>query len=364
MVFNLRTFSFTESDEDGPTPPKSFSPKELRVATQDFSRRNIVGEGDFGRVYWGCLADGSQVVVKRAIFINQETEEIFEREMQVASSVSTHPNVLSLRGFCRTKRELLLVYPLMIHNSLASNLGERSELLTSPLDWTTRMRIALGAARGLAHLHDQGSVRIMHRHICPYSILLNAQFEAVIAGFCSSVIMHERNVQEGTIKSQVEDSIVSGSSSKIYHCYDVVYVDNLVHGVNGFIAPEYWNTGKCTLKNDVFAYGRTLLELVSGQATVPPLVFGKHIIKNELKTLIDPELQGNYAEEEAEGLVRLALLCAHKDPSVRPEMSEVVRMLESRFFQREPSSRSSWSQSECDSTPYYSFPPSPLGIAS
>ncbi|KAI3421552.1 Protein kinase domain-containing protein [Psidium guajava] len=344
MVFNLRTFSFTESDEDGPTPPKRFSLKELRVATENFSGGNIVGGGDFGKVYRGRLADGSQVVVKRALVIDQRREEIFEREMQVASFVSIHRNVLSLRGFCRTERELLLVYPLMIHNSLASNLGELSERSTRPLDWTTRMRIALGAARGLAHLHDQG--------------------------FCSSVVMHERNVQEGTIKSPVEDSVVSGSGSQTYHCYDDVYVDKLIHGVNGFIAPEYRNTGKCTLKNDIFAYGRTLLVLVSGQApaNLPPLVFGKHIIKNELKTLIDPELQGNYAEEEAEGLVRLALLCAHRDPSVRPEMSEVVRRLKSRFSQRGPSSRSSWSQSEWDSTPYYPFPPSPspspLGIAS
>ncbi|XP_048138550.1 LRR receptor kinase BAK1-like [Rhodamnia argentea] len=349
MVFNLRTFSFTESDEDDPTPPKSFSLKELRVATHDFSHRNVVGGGDFGMVYRGHLADGSQVVVKRAFIIDQEREENFGREMQVARSVSTHPNVVSLRGFCRTKRELLLVYPLMIHNSLASNLGAQSERPTGPLDWTTRTRIALGAATGLAHLHDQGNFRIMHRHICPHSILLNSQFEAVITGFCSSVIMHKRNVQGRTIKSQVEDSVVSGSSSQTYHCYDDVYVDNHIHGVNGFIAPEYRNTGKCTLKNDVSPTGERFL----GSS-----------LDRRLGTFFR-RCSGNYVEKEAEGLVRLALLCAHENPSVRPEMSEVVRMLESQFLQRDTSSRSSWSQSECDSTPYYSFPPSPspMGIA-
>ncbi|KAI6673750.1 hypothetical protein NL676_001656 [Syzygium grande] len=394
MVFNLRTFSFSSSDEEDPTPPKSFSLKELRDATNHFSHGNfsleelrdatnhfshgnIVGEGDFGTVYRGRLADGSLVVVKRAITIDRQREEIFEREMQVASSVATHPNVLSLRGFCRTKGELLLVYPLMIHNSLASNLGKQPERSTGPLNWTTRKRIALGAARGLAHLHNQGDVRIMHRHICPHSILLNAQLEAVIAGFCSAVIMHERNVQEGTITSQVEDSVASSSGSQTYHCYNDVLVDDHIYGVIGFIAPEYWSTGMCTLKNDIFAFGTTLLMLVSGQATgnLFPLAFGEHIvpeermdrciIKNKLKMLIDPELRGNYVEEEAVGLVQLAWLCTHINPSVRPEMSQVVRMLESQLLGQDPSasSRSSWSPSEHDSTPYYSFPPSPSSEA-
>ncbi|KAK3405445.1 hypothetical protein EUGRSUZ_K01588 [Eucalyptus grandis] len=263
----------------------------------------------------------------------------------------------------------------MIHNSLASNLGEGRDQSTGPLDWTTRKRIALGAARGLAHLHNQGKIRIMHRHICPYSILLNAQFEAVIAGFSAAVIMHERYVQEGTIKNRVEDSVAYDSGSQAYNCYDYVYDDNFIHGVRGFIAPEYRYTGKCTLKNDVFAFGRTLLELVSGQGTwdLFLLRFGKHIIleertdggiiKNELKTLIDPELQGKYPEEEAEGLVQLALLCTHDDPSVRPEMSQVIRMLETQLLGQDPSSRSSRSLSEHDSTPFYSFPPSPSSEA-
>ncbi|XP_018720260.2 BRASSINOSTEROID INSENSITIVE 1-associated receptor kinase 1 [Eucalyptus grandis] len=349
MVFNLRTFSFSSADEDDPTPPRNFSLKELRDATNRFSHGNIVGGGEFGVVYRGRLADGSLVVVKRAVTIDQERKEFFEREMQVASSVSLHPNVLNLRGFCRAKKELLLVYPLMIHNSLASNLGELRDRSTGPLDWTTRKRIALGAARGLAHLHNQG--------------------------FSAAVIMHERYVQEGTIKNRVEDSVAYDSGSQAYNCYDYVYDDNFIHGVRGFIAPEYSYTGKCTLKNDVFAFGRTLLELVSGQGTwdLFLLRFGKHIIleertdggiiKNELKTLIDPELQGKYPEEEAEGLVQLALLCTHDDPSVRPEMSQVIRMLETQLLGQDPSSRSSRSLSEHDSTPFYSFPPSPSSEA-
>lgn len=133
------------------------------------------------------------------------------------------------------------------------------------------------------------------------------------------------------------------------------------------------------MKNDVFAYGKMLLELMSGTGISKLNLLAHHENlsleewigdlknKNELGRVIDPNLQGNYVEEEAERLVGFALLCSHEDPSIRPEMSEVVRMLESQFLQRDPSARSSWSQSEGDSTPYYSFPPSPspspLGIA-
>ncbi|KAL3715742.1 hypothetical protein ACJRO7_007481 [Eucalyptus globulus] len=378
MVFNLRTFSFAESVEDDPTPPKSFSLKELRRATDNFSSKNIVGSICWGKVYKGRLADGSQVTVKRANYVNRSSEERFEAEVQVGSTVSTHPNVLRLRGFCRTKKELLLVHPLMINNSLSYNLTERPDRFARPLDWTTRKRIALGAARGLAHLHNQGNIKIMHRNIKPSNILLNVHFEAVIGDLSAAVIMDENNAEEGTIEWSPRPAD-SGSDSQSYHRYEDVYVNTTnAFGTLGFLAPEYIHSGKCTLKNDVFAYGRMLLELMSG-TKISELIslsyehlsledwIGDLMNKNELGRVIDPNLQGNYWEEEAERLTVLALLCSHKNPSIRPEMTKVVRWLESQALQRDPSTRSSWSQSEGDSTPYYSFPhspsPSPLGIA-
>ncbi|XP_030443311.1 BRASSINOSTEROID INSENSITIVE 1-associated receptor kinase 1-like [Syzygium oleosum] len=133
MVFNLRTFSFTKSVEDDPTPPKSFSLRELRVATHNFSHDSFLGEGGLCKAYRGRLADGSLVAVKRVRYIDQWREE-FEAEIQVGSTVSTHPNVLCLRGFCRTKKELLLVYPLMINNNLSYNLRARPDRSAQPLD--------------------------------------------------------------------------------------------------------------------------------------------------------------------------------------------------------------------------------------
>ncbi|XP_039160532.1 BRASSINOSTEROID INSENSITIVE 1-associated receptor kinase 1 [Eucalyptus grandis] len=354
MVFNLRAFSFDESDEEDPTPTKSFSLKELRRATDNFSSKNIVRSIWRGNVYKGCLADGSLVAVHRASSVDSFRKKSFESEVQVGSTVSTHPNVLCLRGFCRTKKELLLVYPFMINNSLSYNLTKRPDRFARPLDWTTRKRIALGAARGLAHLHNQG-------------------------GSSFAVIMNENNAEEGTIEWPMW-SADSGSDSQSYHRYEDVYVNTTLCGTRGFVAPEFFFTGKCTVKNDVFAYGILLLELMSGTGILLLIALAENedlsleewigVLKNKNKLgrVIDPNLQGNYVEEEAERLVGFALLCSHVDPSIRPEMSEVVRMLESQFLQRDPSTstRSSWSQSEGDSTLYYSFPPSPspfLGIA-
>ncbi|KAL3715743.1 hypothetical protein ACJRO7_007482 [Eucalyptus globulus] len=317
MVFNLPSVSSTDSSEDDPPapPPRSFSLKELRQ---------------------------------------------FETEVQVGHSVSAHENVLRLRGFCRIKKELLLVYPSMINKNLRYHLRHRPDQSTRPLGWTTRMRIALGVARGLGHLHNQGDVKIMQCDICT-SIAL---------------IMHDGNAKERTIEwprlkhparvpssSREEDSVDSNSYSQTYHLYKDVYVDTTyADGRVEFIAPEYLHTGKCTLRNDVYAFGKPPAKLdafVYDENLGLKEWIGEFMNKNELGRLIDPNLQGNYVEEEAEQVVRLALLSADGNPSVRLEMSEVVRMLESQLFGQHHCSRSSWSRSECDSTRYYSCPASP-----
>ncbi|XP_030517583.1 BRASSINOSTEROID INSENSITIVE 1-associated receptor kinase 1-like [Rhodamnia argentea] len=347
MVFDLRSFSF----EDDAPPPKSFSLKELQVATHNFSRDNFFSERVYGTLYRGRLADGSPVAVKRARTVFECSEEQSETEVQVGRSISAHQNVLRLRGFCQTKKELLLVYPLMINKNLRYHLRLRPDRSTQPLGCTTLMRISLGAARG---------------------------------NFWRALIMHDGNATEGTIQwpvrvsssSQGEDSADSDSDSPTYRLYEDVYVDTTyADGRVEFIAPEYLHTGKCTLRNDVHAFGKVLLELISGQppAKHEALPYGENLSlaewiggfmsKNELGRLIDPNLRGDYEEEEAEQLLQLALLCADGDPSIRLEMSEVVRMLESQLLGQDPSSRSSWSQSECDSTPYYSIPPSPSEMA-
>ncbi|KAK8714231.1 hypothetical protein V6N13_149424 [Hibiscus sabdariffa] len=132
---------------------KRFSLRELQVATDNFSNKNILGRGGFGKVYKGRLADGSLVAVKRLKEERTQGGELqFQTEVEMIS-MAVHRNLLRLRGFCMTPTERLLVYPFMVNGSVASCLRERPES-QAPLDWAIRKRIALGSARGLAYLHD------------------------------------------------------------------------------------------------------------------------------------------------------------------------------------------------------------------
>ncbi|KAJ6847383.1 LRR receptor kinase BAK1-like [Iris pallida] len=214
---------------------KMFSLRELQVATDSFSNKNILGRREFWKVYKGRLADGSLVAVKRHREERSPGGELqFQTEIEMVSN-AVHRNLLKLRGFCMTPTELLLVYPYMANGSVASHL--RGRLPTEPpLDWPTRRQIALGSARGLSYLHDHCDPKIIHRAVQAANILLDEEFEAVLGGF---------------------------GLAKLFDCGDT-HVTTAVRGTIGHIAPEYLSTGKCSEKTDVFGYGIMLLELITG----------------------------------------------------------------------------------------------------
>lgn len=297
--------------EDHLVQLKRFSLGELQVATDNFSNKNILGRGGFGKVYKGRLADGSLVAVKRLKEERTQGGELqFQTEVEMIS-MAVHRNILRLRGFCMTPTERLLVYPYMANGSVASCLRERSEA-QPPLDWPIRKRIALGSARGLAYLHDHCDPKIIHRDVKAANILLDEEFEAVVGDFGLAKLMD----------------------------YKDTHVTTAVRGTIGHIAPEYLSTGKCSEKTDVFGYGVMLLELITGQRAfdlarlandddVMLLDWVKGLLKEKkLETLVDADLQGNYIDEEMEQLIQVALLCTQGTAMERPKMSEVVRMLE------------------------------------
>ncbi|KAK9748593.1 hypothetical protein RND81_02G069000 [Saponaria officinalis] len=290
---------------------KRFSLRELQVASDNFSHKNILGRGGFGKVYKGRLADGSLVAVKRLKEERTQGGELqFQTEVEMIS-MAVHRNLLRLRGFCMTPTERLLVYPYMANGSVASCLRERPES-QPPLNWEIRQRIALGAARGLAYLHDHCDPKIIHRDVKAANILLDEEFEAVVGDFGLAKLMD----------------------------YKDTHVTTAVRGTIGHIAPEYLSTGKSSEKTDVFGYGVMLLELITGQRAfdlarlandddVMLLDWVKGLLKEKkLETLVDADLQGNYVEPEVEQLIQVALLCTQSSPTERPKMSEVVRMLE------------------------------------
>ncbi|KAK2998149.1 hypothetical protein RJ639_025035, partial [Escallonia herrerae] len=290
---------------------KRFSLRELQVATDTFSNKNILGRGGFGKVYKGRLADGTLVAVKRLKEERTPGGELqFQTEVEMIS-MAVHKNLLRLRGFCMTPTERLLVYPYMANGSVASCLRERPPS-EPPLAWPKRKGIALGSARGLSYLHDHCDPKIIHRDVKAANILLDEEFEAVVGDFGLARLMD----------------------------YKDTHVTTAVRGTIGHIAPEYLSTGKSSEKTDVFGYGIMLLELITGQRAfdlarlandddVMLLDWVKGLLKEKkLELLVDPDLQNEYVEAEVEQLIQVALLCTQGSPMDRPKMSEVVRMLE------------------------------------
>ncbi|GMH27548.1 hypothetical protein Nepgr_029391 [Nepenthes gracilis] len=285
---------------------RRFSFKELQIATNNFGRKNILGNGGYGVVYKGYLLDRTVVAVKRLKDGNAIGGEIqFQTEVEMIS-LAVHRNLLRLYGFCMTTTERLLVYPYMSNGSVASCLKAKPAL-----DWVTRKRIALGAARGLLYLHEQCDPKIIHRDVKAANILLDEYYEAVVGDFGLAKLLDHR------------DS----------------HVTTAVRGTVGHIAPESLSTGQSSEKTDVFGFGILLLELITGQTA---LEFGKVTnqkgamldwvkkIHQEKKVdvLVDKELKNNYDRIELEEMVQVALLCTQYLPGNRPKMSEVVRMLE------------------------------------
>jgi serine/threonine protein kinase len=285
---------------------KRFPFRELQVATNNFSSKNLVGKGGFGNVYKGILSDGTVVAVKRLKDGNAVGGEIqFQTEVEMIS-LAVHRNLLRLYGFCMTSNERLLVYPYMCNGSVASRLKGKPVL-----DWGTRKNIALGAARGLLYLHEQCDPKIIHRDVKAANILLDNYCEAVVGDFGLAKLLDH------------QDS----------------HVTTAVRGTVGHIAPEYLSTGQSSEKTDVFGFGILLLELITGQRA---LEFGKAANQKgamldwvkkihqekKLELLVDKDLKSNYDKIELEEMVQVALLCTQYLPSHRPKMSEVVRMLE------------------------------------
>ncbi|KAL6189186.1 hypothetical protein ACLB2K_040576 [Fragaria x ananassa] len=285
---------------------RNFTFKELQVATDHFSSKNILGAGGFGNVYKGKLGDGTMVAVKRLKDVTGTAgESQFRTELEMIS-LAVHRNLLRLIGYCATSNERLLVYPYMSNGSVAFRLRGKPAL-----DWNTRKRIAIGAARGLLYLHEQCDPKIIHRDVKAANVLLDDYCEAIVGDF--------------------------GLAKLLDHADS--HVTTAVRGTVGHIAPEYLSTGQSSEKTDVFGFGILLIELITGMRA---LEFGKTVnqkgamlewvkkVQQEKKVelLVDRELGNNYDRIEVGEMLQVALLCTQYLPAHRPKMSEVVRMLE------------------------------------
>ncbi|XP_028764716.1 probable LRR receptor-like serine/threonine-protein kinase At5g45780 isoform X2 [Neltuma alba] len=300
---------------------RRFSFRELQSATSNFSPKNILGQGGFGVVYKGCLPNKMTVAVKRLKDPNYTGEVQFQTEVEMIG-LAVHRNLLRLYGFCMTSDERLLVYPYMPNGSVADRLRDTCREKPS-LDWNRRMRIALGAARGLLYLHEQCNPKIIHRDVKAANILLDESFEAVVGDFGLAKLLDQR------------DS----------------HVTTAVRGTVGHIAPEYLSTGQSSEKTDVFGFGILLLELITGQKALDAgngqiqkgmiLDWVKTLFEEKrLEMLVDRDLRGRFDPIELEQAVKLSLQCTQSHPSLRPKMSEILRILEGLVGQGQPEEES------------------------
>ncbi|KAG9446804.1 hypothetical protein H6P81_012932 [Aristolochia fimbriata] len=315
---------------------KTFSLAELEKATDKFSSREILGEGGFGRVYHGIMEDGSEVAVKLLLREHQNGDREFIAEIEMLSRLH-HRNLVKLIGICIEERARCLVYELVRNGSVESHLHgvDKSK---GPLDWDARMKIALGAARGLAYLHEDSNPRVIHRDFKASNILLEEDFTPKVSDFGLA-----REASEGS-----------------------QHISTRVMGTFGYVAPEYAMTGHLLVKSDVYSYGVVLLELLSGRKPVDMsqpqgqenlVTWARPLLTSRegLEQLVDPSLAGNYNFDNMARVAAIASMCVHPEVSQRPFMGEVVQALKLVYNDADETCRDSCSQKEGSSGPEGDF---------
>ncbi|GKV49315.1 hypothetical protein SLEP1_g56071 [Rubroshorea leprosula] len=284
---------------------RCFSFEELKKYTNNFSEASDIGSGGYGKVYRGTLPNGELVAIKRAQQGSLQGALEFKTEIELLSRVH-HKNVVRLLGFCFEQGEQMLIYEYVPNGSLYETLSGKSGIR---LDWTRRLKIALGAARGLAYLHELANPPIIHRDIKSTNILLDQRLIAKVADF--------------GLSKPISDSVKG-------------HVTTQVKGTIGYLDPEYYMTQQLTEKSDVYSFGVLLLELVTGRR---PIERGKHIVKEvrmaldktkdlySLQQILDPAVVDT-SLKDLEKFMNLAMSCVEESGADRPTMGEVVKEIE------------------------------------
>ncbi|KAH0909236.1 hypothetical protein HID58_032557 [Brassica napus] len=287
----------------------TFTYQELADATGGFVDSNLLGQGGFGYVHKGVLPNGKEVAVKSLKSGSGQGEREFQAEVDIISRVH-HRYLVSLVGYCIADGQRMLVYEFVPNNTLEYHLHGKN---LPVMDFSTRMRIALGSAKGLAYLHEDCHPRIIHRDIKSANILLDFNFDAMVADFGLAKLTSD----------------------------NYTHVSTRVMGTFGYLAPEYASSGKLTEKSDVFSYGVMLLELITGKRPVDSSstmddtlvdwarpIMVRALEDGNFNELADVRLEGNYNPQEMARMVTCAAASIRHSGRKRPKMSQIVRALE------------------------------------
>ncbi|XP_077252764.1 receptor-like serine/threonine-protein kinase ALE2 isoform X2 [Tasmannia lanceolata] len=324
-VVSSKSVSLVSTMATGKLSVKTFSLAEIEMATDKFTSKKILGEGGFGRVYHGTMDDGSQVAVKLLTRELRSGDREFIAEVEMLSRLH-HRNLVKLIGICIEEYTRCLVYELLHNGSVESHLHGPNKR-RGHLDWDARMKIALGAARGLAYLHEDSNPHVIHRDFKASNILLEDDFTPKVSDF-------------GLAREATEGSR---------------HISTRVMGTFGYVAPEYAMTGHLLVKSDVYSYGVVLLELLSGRKPVDMsqpegqenlVTWARPLLTSRegLEQLVDSSLDGHYNFDNLSRVAAIASICVHPEVSQRPFMGEVVQALKLIYNDVDETCRDSYSQ--------------------
>ncbi|KAL4383622.1 hypothetical protein GQ457_15G001480 [Hibiscus cannabinus] len=275
-----------------------FNLEEVETATKYFSEANLLGKS----TYKGFLRDGSAAVIKRISKTSCKSDDAeFLQGLNVLASLK-HDNLVRLRGFCCSKArgECFLVYDFVPNGNLLHYLDVKDGD-GMVLDWSTRVSIVKGIAKGIAYLHEYkvNKPALVHQNISAENVLIDHRF----------------------------NPLLSDSGLHNILTMDIVFGALKASAAMGYLAPEYANTGRFTEKSDVYAFGVVVFQVLSGKQKVTGLVLSGAESCCRFQDFIDPNLHGRFFEYEATKLARIAWLCTHDSPIERPSMEEVVQEL-------------------------------------
>lgn len=289
---------------------RRFDIEELLLATRNFSDKSLIGQGKFGEVYKGLLHDGMLVAIKRRP--GRPTQEFID-EVRYLASIQ-HQNLVTLLGYCQESNLQILIYEYIPNGSVSIHLYGAGQDSHEKLEFKHRLSIALGAAKGLAHLHSL-SPRLVHKDFKTLNVLVDEKFNAKVA--------------DAGLLNFLGRFDNAGPSSE-------VAADEI------FLAPEVKEFGRFSEKSDAYSFGVFLLELLSGQVAKDLLTSDvmvewvqNHQDRGTTSTMIDHRL-GNSSTEGVEEFINLIVNCVNPSSERRPAMSYVVTELD-RILEKEKS---------------------------
>ncbi|XP_059312596.1 probable serine/threonine-protein kinase At1g01540 isoform X2 [Lycium ferocissimum] len=282
--------------------------RELEAATNCLSDENVIGEGGYGIVYQGVLADGIRVAVKNLLNNRGQAEKEFKVEVEAIGRVR-HKNLVRLLGYCVEGAYRMLVYEYVDNGTLEQWLhGDVGDV--SPLTWDIRMTVIVGTAKALAYLHEGLEPKVVHRDVKSSNILLDRQWHTKLSDFGLAKLLNaERS-----------------------------YVTTRVMGTFGYVAPEYACTGMLNEKSDVYSFGILIMEIITGRT---PVDYGrpqgetnlvewlKMMVGNrKSEEVVDPKLPEMPSSKALKRALLVALRCVDPDAQKRPKMGHIIHMLE------------------------------------